>query len=233
MTARNRNPRGDRPGIVGIALLAVLALGVACTANDGAKETTAAANASPSDPSTASGVNGHGSKSGATDGSPSTSEGSSAAPDSGAPVAIQSPLIKKDDGKPGPPPIKFPYKNEVPIDSVVEPSCVARGQKITLKVQTKPKAGIAYQAMYADGNAGTAPPFGKGYGGNDKGYSSDGGAFESSWVLSADAPPGPARVDVFVGYSGKWGYDHPHFAVSDSDGNCPEKWLSQGNGGKK
>lgn len=230
MQDRTGNRGARRPASIGIALLAVVLLGSACTASEPDPPAAAAASASaaPQASSDSSGTHDHGSE-GSDVGSGSTSSSSEASPAVGgdAAGAIPTPIVGKDDDKPGPAPINFPYKNQVPVESFVEPACVAPGQKIDLTVETKPKAAIAYQAMYSDGQAGTAPPFGKGYGGNDKGYSSDKGVYESSWVLAANSPPGPGRVDVFVGFSGKWGYVHPHFAVSDSDGKCPEKWISQ------
>jgi hypothetical protein len=89
-----------------------------------------------------------------------------------------------------------------------------------LSVHTKPGAAIGYQAIYSDNGTGTAPPMGRGYGGNDKGFAAPDGSFTSSWVVSPRAPSGPARVDVIVGYRGKWGYAGVKFAVADLSGVC-------------
>lgn len=125
----------------------------------------------------------------------------------------------------GPPPIDFPYKNELTIQSSVSPVCVLPGESIDISIKGPPESGVAYQAVYSDGWSGSAPPFGAGYGGNEGGYADSDGEFAGSWTVSPSAPPGRARVDVFVGAQGKWGYAESRFAVADSDGDCPEKWL--------
>ena len=94
------------------------------------------------------------------------------------------------------------------------------GSTATLLVHTEPAAAIGYQAVYSDNGAGSAPPFGRGYGGNDKGFAAPDGTFSSSWVVSLEAPAGPARVDVIVGWKGKSGYAGVPFAVADSSGHC-------------
>jgi hypothetical protein len=119
----------------------------------------------------------------------------------------------------------FPYKTPVAVEAVLDPTCVERGDRVTLEVSSEPEAAIVYNAVYSDGFGGSGPPFGKNYGGNDKGYTSDDGTYESFWVVSLDAPVGRARVDVVIGYEGEWGYDGPHFAVADEAGDCPRKWL--------
>lgn len=125
----------------------------------------------------------------------------------------------------GPPPANFPFKSKVPVDASLDPLCVTPGSTLSLHVVTKPKAAVVFNAVYEDGYGGGPPPFGKGYGGNDKGYADDDGAFSATWVVAPNAPPGRGRVDVVIGFSGKWGYEGPHFGVADSDGNCPEQWM--------
>ena len=127
---------------------------------------------------------------------------------------------------PGPPPPQFPYKTSLKVRSSLTPACVSRGGRIELEVSTEPSAAVAYNALYSDGYGGGAAPYGRGYGGNDKGFADkDSGTYVSAWVVSPDAPIGRARVDVIIGFQGKWGYDTPHFAVADADGNCPSGWL--------
>ena len=46
------------------------------------------------------------------------------------------------------------------------------------------------------------------------------GVFTDSWAVSPKAPSGPARVDVIIGWKGKWGYVGPRFAVADQSGRC-------------
>lgn len=122
----------------------------------------------------------------------------------------------------GPSTVALPWTPDpnVPVDAQVSPLCVTRGTLVRLTVQTRPKAGIAWQAVYSDGAGGAPKPYGGGYGGNDKGFSDGQGRYTSSWVVSPTAPSGPGRVDVIVGWNETWGYDGPTFAVAGSDGNC-------------
>lgn len=234
MTARAKETRGSRR-LLGVAGVLVI-LGTACSSSPASDRSGAAAPAAPAASAAhktpagapAASAPGGGSK----DGSTGSNVAQGVLP-SAVPSAAAGDSSSTTDPSPGPAPIDFPYKNKVPVTSVIDPPCPSPGDKVTLKVDTKPKAAIAYQAMYADGNAGTAPPFGKGYGGNDKGYSSDSGHFESSWVLAPNTPPGRARVDVIVGFSGKWGYDAPHFGVKNSEGQCPQAWIHDDGGHKK
>ena len=122
-------------------------------------------------------------------------------------------------------PLKFPYKNTVDVETIIEPACVERGDTIELSVTTPPKAAIAYQAIYSDNKSGAGSPFGENYGGNDKGYADDSGHYVSTWVIAPHAPAGRARADVYVGFEGEWGYANARFAVADADGNCPQDWL--------
>lgn len=136
-----------------------------------------------------------------------------------------------DDAAPGgkkkfPPPPELPGETTVPVDSAVTPVCIERGGTMTLELKTKPESAVGFQALYSDGKGGGPPPLGAGYGGNDKGFASKKGRFTATWVVSPDAPVGRGRVDVVVGHDQAWGYDDPHFAVADEDGNCPSKWIS-------
>jgi len=127
----------------------------------------------------------------------------------------------------GPRPADLPFDLPVAVSSELSPLCAERGDEITMEVTTEPGAAIGYQAVYSDNGGGGAVPMGEGYGGNDRGYADDDGAFTSSWIVGLNAPSGPARVDLVVGYEGEFGYDDPHFAVADADGNCPEEWLAE------
>ncbi|HEY7873805.1 MAG TPA: hypothetical protein VIG64_01655 [Actinomycetota bacterium] len=131
---------------------------------------------------------------------------------------------KGTDGK-LPPPGLPSNQDVVPIRAAVTPACVERGRTATIEVKTKPKGALGWQAVYSDGLGGSDPPFGGGYGGNDKGFASEQGTYSATWVVSPTAPAGRGRVDVVVGYRGEFGYDGPHFAVADDEGNCPEAWL--------
>jgi hypothetical protein len=102
---------------------------------------------------------------------------------------------------------------DVPTEATVSPSCVRPGGRVTLTVVSEPAAGVAYQAVYADGAGGAASPWGAGYGGNDKGHTDGRGRYVASWVVATNAPPGHAHVDVVIGAHGKFGYDDPVFEV--------------------
>lgn len=110
----------------------------------------------------------------------------------------------------------------MPVEATITPSCVLRGGSATITVQTEPRIAVSYHAVYAGTKGGAAPPYGYGYGGNDKGFSDDQGRFTSTWVVRGDAPIGPARADVVVGKGGEgFGYDDPPFYVASSSAGCP------------
>jgi hypothetical protein len=92
---------------------------------------------------------------------------------------------------------------EIPIDAAVTPSCVVVGSTARLDVKTKPKGAVGFVAVYAGEKSGAAPPFGEGYGGNDKGTADGSGKWSSSWTVALNTPPGPAYVLLVVAYSGK------------------------------
>jgi len=106
------------------------------------------------------------------------------------------------------------------VTASVTPQCITPGGTLSLAVETEPGAAIGYQAVYSDSGGGGGPPFGKGYGGNDKGFAGADGGWTSAWVVSLKAPYGPARVDVIVGWRGKFGYAGPKLAVADASGHC-------------
>jgi hypothetical protein len=120
---------------------------------------------------------------------------------------------------------EMPFESKVDLNSKVFPACVTAGQTVRITVRTEAEAPVAYHAIYAGEQGGAEPPFGGGHGGNDQGMTSEEGLFESSWVVGVTAPSGPARVDVVVGYDGKFGYDAPRFAVANKQGKCPSRWL--------
>lgn len=132
----------------------------------------------------------------------------------------------KEDGIPRS--LDFPHETKLRMTATVAPLCASPGDEMTLKVTAPPEAGIVWQAVYSDDLGGADPPFGGGYGGNDKGYADEDGRYESSWTISPTAPAGAARVDVIGGHRAKWGYEKPRFAVADAKGRCPQKWLKGG-----
>ena len=112
-------------------------------------------------------------------------------------------------------------EQEVPIDAKVTPSCVVPGTVATLTVTTNPKATLAYLAVYQGEKSGAEPPWGEGYGGNDKGESDESGHWQGSWTVRADAPAGWARVLVVVGTNGKQRAVNVPFSVGGREaGGC-------------
>jgi hypothetical protein len=203
---------------------ALLVLGGCSSSQDSPSSATApAASPTPSGDSALSVPGG-----GATLGADGSAGGGQSGSGSGAGNGSGSvPGSGKKNPTPGPAPaVDLGQKTPIKVVSTLDPVCVSPGDTMSLDVTTKPKAAIVYQAVYADGYGGAPPPFGRGYGGNDKGYVSEEGTYSSTWVLSADVPSGPGRVDVIVAYGGKYGQDGPHFYVADEDGTCDQDWLN-------
>lgn len=123
---------------------------------------------------------------------------------------------------PEPPPRQDKLREDttVPVTAVVRPECVVRGTAATLEVNTNPEASIAWHARYAGNEGGAEPPFGEGHGGDGSGKADASGHYRSQWTVSPDAPTGPARVDVVVGWEGEWGFDDPVFHVVDEATDC-------------
>jgi hypothetical protein len=107
---------------------------------------------------------------------------------------------------------------ELPIQAAVNPGCVASGAKVTLDVKTKGGAAVAFVAVYAGEKSGAAPPWGEGYGGNDKGWADGHGKWSTSWTVRVDTPPGPAYVQLVVGYGGKSRQIKVPFSVAQATG---------------
>jgi hypothetical protein len=149
---------------------------------------------------------------GAVVGSP---EPGSTRPSSPGPAAPSTPGA-------GPSPVSLPWtpSPDVPVDAQLSPVCVRPGGVVTITVRTRPQGGIGYIALYSDNGSGAPSPYGSGYGGNDRGLADMQGRYSSLWTVAPNAPPGPARVDVIVGWNQAWGYDGPTFAVAGSDGSC-------------
>jgi hypothetical protein len=109
---------------------------------------------------------------------------------------------------------------EIPIDATLTPTCVNPGATIRLDVVTNPKAAVGYVAVYAGEKSGAAPPFGEGYGGNDKGTADFRGQWTSSWTVALNTPPGKAYVLLVVAHSGKQRQIKVPFAVAKGVGGC-------------
>ncbi len=88
---------------------------------------------------------------------------------------------------------------QIPIEAHVTPTCVPLGTTARLDVQTVRKGAIGFVAVYAGEKSGAAPPFGYGYGGNDKGTADSQGRWTASWTVAPNTPPGPAYVLLVVG----------------------------------
>lgn len=121
---------------------------------------------------------------------------------------------------PTPQPMEFEGQDGVEFTSEPDPTCVIRGQAITITVQTEPEAAVAYHARYYGNEGGAEPPYGRGHGGNDKGFTDESGRYTSTWQIGPQAPIGPAIVDVVVAWNGKRGYDSPRFEVVESPDAC-------------
>jgi hypothetical protein len=113
---------------------------------------------------------------------------------------------------------KDPYANVVPVTASLSPTCVTPGDSVQLNVVTDDGAFLGYQAVYSDGQGGGAPPFGAGYGGNDKGRANDAGHFTTSWTVAPTAPVGRGYVDVVVASNGKFGKTRVPFRVAGTGG---------------
>lgn len=111
--------------------------------------------------------------------------------------------------------------DDVPVEGVITPSCVVRGSSATITITTQPKNAVAYHAVYAGTKGGAPPPFGYGYGGDDRGHANGEGVYTSTWIVRADAPVGPARADVIAADGEHFGYDDPPFYVAASSSGCP------------
>jgi len=153
--------------------------------------------------------------------SPSRTASSRSSP-STHPRATATTKARPAAGGTGPSPVALPFETspDVPVSATLSTTCFRRGGLVTLRVHTRPKASVGYIAMYSDNGSGAPKPTGKGYGGNASGLTTEGGDYVSTFTVSADAPPGPGRVDVFVGWDSKWGYAGPTFTVARADGAC-------------
>ena len=128
----------------------------------------------------------------------------------------------KRSGAVGPSPLALPWTPDpsVRIEPSIAPACLHPGVVVTITVQTEPKAALAYVAMYSNNKSGADHPFGEGYGGNDKGKADASGHFTSTFILQPNAPAGPGRVDVIVGWNGRWGHAGVPFSVAGPSGAC-------------
>lgn len=147
-------------------------------------------------------------------------------PTAGAPKTSSggSPAVTPSPGPTGPGPSPSPLtgmEDTVPVEATITPSCVVRGGTATITIQTGPKNAVAYHAVYAGTKGGAAPPFGYGYGGDDRGHANGEGVYTSTWVVRVDAPVGPARADVIAADGEAFGYDDPPFYVAASSDGCP------------
>jgi hypothetical protein len=119
-------------------------------------------------------------------------------------------------------PLPFTPDPAIPVRASVSPTCIERGKTITLTVKTESRAVVAYLAIYSDNGTGAGKGYGKDYGGNDGGNADENGLYTSSWEVSLKAPPGPARVDVYVTSRVEPRQNHAGvpFVVADDSGNC-------------
>jgi hypothetical protein len=142
------------------------------------------------------------------------------APGPGSPGSV-APSPGPTEPGPSPTPFDAPWESTVPVEAAVSPACVLRGATATVTVRTVPKGAVAYHAIYAGSHGGAPPPFGSGYGGNASGFANGEGVYRDTWTVSAQAPVGPARVDVVVSDGRGFGYAGPGFYVAAARGQCP------------
>jgi hypothetical protein len=171
-----------------------------------------------------------------TGSAPSGASGSRSKPSPGTDAGTtskpgeQSLGAKKQEGQAlGPSPTASAYKfpqplstataTQIPIGGSVEPSCVSPGGVASISVRTRPQASVVYDTHYAGGKTGGKPPFGDGLGGNNGGMASEGGDYTDSWVISPQAPLGPARAWVIVGSRGQKNQKYLPFTVAAA-GSC-------------
>ena len=110
---------------------------------------------------------------------------------------------------------------ELPIKATVTPNCVPIGGQLTLRVETKPKADIAYLAVYHGEKSGAAKPWGEGHGGNSHGKADFRGLWSDTWTVAPTAPKGDGRVIVVVGSEGKQRTIDVPFSVGEREvGGC-------------
>ena len=201
MHARRERGRWTRSSRVACVLV-VITLASSC---GGRGEPVAAGNSTP-------GI-------GKEEGAPVTSSAKSGAQPKASGFSSAKPLAAgRTDGlaaEPSPTPYVMPFATDpaVKVDAVLTPVCANNGTEMTLIVETNPEAAVGYQAIYSDNRGGGPAPYGSGYGGNGKGLADKSGHFESRWVIAPSAPAGYARVDVAVGWQGKFGFQSLTFHV--------------------
>lgn len=151
--------------------------------------------------------------------SPATTPGATIAPGQ---TASTAPSAGPTDVGASPSPIApGSIEDDVPVEATITPSCVVRGGTAKITIQTEPKNAVAYHAVYAGTKGGAPPPFGYGYGGDNRGHANGEGVYTSTWVVRIDAPVGPARADVIAADGESFGYDDPSFYVAASSAGCP------------
>lgn len=197
-----------------IVLAAVAAAGLAACGSSGAATTQAGKNGAAVASATAvAGISAKpvpgASASAGVDGSTGTTDALPGA----APSAGTAPGDNTDGSAPTPAPSASPKKvdraqfvatpEQLPIEASISPTCVPVGGTAKLTVKTVPRAAIAYVAIYANGKSGAEPPWGEGYGGNDRGNADFRGQWSATWVVSLTAPKGDAHVMLVVGSKGK------------------------------
>ena len=149
---------------------------------------------------------------GTTPGATSTPAGAASIPPSAGPTAVGASPAPIEPGS---------IEDDVPVEATITPSCVVRGGTAEITIQTGPKNAVAYHAVYAGTKGGAPPPFGYGYGGDNRGHADGEGMYSSTWVVRIDAPVGPARADVIAADGESFGYDDPAFYVAASSAGCP------------
>jgi hypothetical protein len=192
-------------------LLASIVIALAACGSNGT-EPGAAGSSTPSIGELSSLLPGASPAKGTTPGATSSSGGAASIPPSAGPTAVGASPAPIEPGS---------IEDDVPVEATITPSCVVRGGTAEITIQTGPKNAVAYHAVYAGTKGGAPPPFGYGYGGDNRGHADGEGMYSSTWVVRIDAPVGPARADVIAADGESFGYDDPAFYVAASSAGCP------------
>lgn len=146
-----------------------------------------------------------------SDASPSETGGSS-------PTKGGEPARQNDVEESGATPTVAPqatHPSGIPISGQLSPLCVQLGGTMSISILANPESPVAYNAVYDGEEGGSGPPYGEGHGGNASGMSTDDGRYSDTWVVSLNAPGGPARVDVVTAWNGEFEMLKLEFEVVD------------------
>jgi hypothetical protein len=210
----------SRPiGLMTLALsVPLLALGAACGGGSSRASVAPASKTKPADgaatTTTAPGAGANGSSASGAGGHTTTTARGGAAQQAGPGSASGA----GSAGSPGAG--QSPPSGQLTIQVSLASPCVKPGTPQTITITTKPNTGVAYNAIYADGNNArdNRTDF---YGGNKGDRTNAQGTWADTWTVSPKAAAGPVHVDVVgMTFQGESGYTTAGFAVARPDGSC-------------